>query len=43
MSIRFGTSHDGTLIGVQLVSTWQAERTLLRCLKPGAACGTFIL
>jgi aspartyl-tRNA(Asn)/glutamyl-tRNA(Gln) amidotransferase subunit A len=30
MTIRFGTSHDGMPIGVQLVSSWQAESTLLR-------------
>jgi aspartyl-tRNA(Asn)/glutamyl-tRNA(Gln) amidotransferase subunit A len=29
MSIRFGTSRDGMPIGVQLVSTWLAESTLL--------------
>lgn len=29
MSIRFGTSRDGMPIGVQLVSTWLAEATLL--------------
>jgi aspartyl-tRNA(Asn)/glutamyl-tRNA(Gln) amidotransferase subunit A len=29
MTIRFGTSHDGMPIGVQLVSSWQAESTLL--------------
>jgi aspartyl-tRNA(Asn)/glutamyl-tRNA(Gln) amidotransferase subunit A len=29
MSIRFGTSHDGMPIGVQLVSKWLAETTLL--------------
>jgi aspartyl-tRNA(Asn)/glutamyl-tRNA(Gln) amidotransferase subunit A len=29
MSIRFGTSRDGMPIGVQLVSTWLAEQTLL--------------
>ena len=29
MSIRFGTSRDGMPIGVQLVSTWWAESTLL--------------
>ena len=29
MSIRFGTSRDGMPIGVQLVSTWWAEATLL--------------
>lgn len=29
VSIRFGTSRDGMPIGVQLVSTWLAESTLL--------------
>lgn len=29
MSIRFGTSRDGMPIGVQLVSTWLSEATLL--------------
>ncbi|RYF49363.1 MAG: amidase, partial [Comamonadaceae bacterium] len=29
MSMRFGTSRDGMPIGVQLVSTWLAETTLL--------------
>jgi aspartyl-tRNA(Asn)/glutamyl-tRNA(Gln) amidotransferase subunit A len=28
MSIRFGISHHGMLIGVQVVSIWQAERTV---------------
>lgn len=30
MSIRFGTSHDGMPIGVQLVASWLAEATLLQ-------------
>ena len=29
MSMRFGTSHDGMPIGIQLVASWQAEPTLL--------------
>jgi aspartyl-tRNA(Asn)/glutamyl-tRNA(Gln) amidotransferase subunit A len=29
LSIRFGTSHDGLPIGVQLVSNWFAESTIL--------------
>jgi aspartyl-tRNA(Asn)/glutamyl-tRNA(Gln) amidotransferase subunit A len=29
LSIRFGTSHDGLPINVQLVSSWQAESTIL--------------
>jgi aspartyl-tRNA(Asn)/glutamyl-tRNA(Gln) amidotransferase subunit A len=29
MSMRFGTSHDGMPIGVQLVASWLAEATLL--------------
>ena len=29
LSIRFGTSHDGLPIGVQLVSAWMAESTIL--------------
>jgi aspartyl-tRNA(Asn)/glutamyl-tRNA(Gln) amidotransferase subunit A len=29
LTIRFGTSRDGMPIGVQLVSSWQAETTLL--------------
>jgi aspartyl-tRNA(Asn)/glutamyl-tRNA(Gln) amidotransferase subunit A len=27
--MRFGTSHDGMPIGIQLVSKWQAESTIL--------------
>jgi aspartyl-tRNA(Asn)/glutamyl-tRNA(Gln) amidotransferase subunit A len=30
LSIRFGTSRDGLPIGVQLVSSWLAESTVLR-------------
>ena len=30
MSMRFGTSHDGMPIGVQLVASWLAEATLLQ-------------
>jgi aspartyl-tRNA(Asn)/glutamyl-tRNA(Gln) amidotransferase subunit A len=29
LSIRFGTSHDGLPIGVQLVGNWWAESTVL--------------
>jgi aspartyl-tRNA(Asn)/glutamyl-tRNA(Gln) amidotransferase subunit A len=29
VSIRFGTSHDGMPIGVQIVGSWQAESTIL--------------
>jgi aspartyl-tRNA(Asn)/glutamyl-tRNA(Gln) amidotransferase subunit A len=29
LSIRFGTSRDGLPIGVQLVSNWLAESTVL--------------
>jgi aspartyl-tRNA(Asn)/glutamyl-tRNA(Gln) amidotransferase subunit A len=29
LTIRFGTSRDGMPIGVQLVSSWQAESTIL--------------
>jgi aspartyl-tRNA(Asn)/glutamyl-tRNA(Gln) amidotransferase subunit A len=29
VSMRFGTSHDGMPIGVQIVSSWQAESTIL--------------
>jgi len=29
LSIRFGSSHDGMPINVQLVSSWQAESTIL--------------
>ena len=29
VSIRFGTSHDGMPIGVQIVGNWQAESTIL--------------
>lgn len=30
LSMRFGTSHDGLLIGVQIVSSWLAESTVLK-------------
>ncbi|MET4176190.1 aspartyl-tRNA(Asn)/glutamyl-tRNA(Gln) amidotransferase subunit A [Bradyrhizobium sp. LA6.1] len=30
LSMRFGTSHDGLPIGVQLVSSWLAESTVLK-------------
>jgi aspartyl-tRNA(Asn)/glutamyl-tRNA(Gln) amidotransferase subunit A len=30
LSMRFGTSHDGLPIGVQIVSSWLAESTVLR-------------
>lgn len=30
LSMRFGTSHDGLPIGVQIVSTWLAESTVLK-------------
>ena len=29
ISMRFGTSHEGMPIGVQIVATWQAESTIL--------------
>ena len=29
LSMRFGTNHDGLLIGVQIVSSWLAESTVL--------------
>jgi hypothetical protein len=29
ISMRFGTSHDGMPIGVQIVGNWQAESTIL--------------
>jgi len=29
LSMRFGTSHDGLPIGVQIVSSWLAESTVL--------------
>jgi aspartyl-tRNA(Asn)/glutamyl-tRNA(Gln) amidotransferase subunit A len=29
LTMRFGTSHDGMPIGIQLVSKWQAESTIL--------------
>ena len=29
VSMRFGTSHDGMPIGVQIVGSWQAEFTIL--------------
>ena len=30
LSMRFGTSHDGIPIGVQIVSSWLAESTVLK-------------
>jgi aspartyl-tRNA(Asn)/glutamyl-tRNA(Gln) amidotransferase subunit A len=30
VSMRFGTSHDGMPIGVQIIGTWNAESTILR-------------
>jgi aspartyl-tRNA(Asn)/glutamyl-tRNA(Gln) amidotransferase subunit A len=30
LTLRFGTSHDGMPIGIQLVSGWQAETTILQ-------------
>jgi aspartyl-tRNA(Asn)/glutamyl-tRNA(Gln) amidotransferase subunit A len=30
ISMRFGTSHDGMPIGVQIVGSWQTESTILR-------------
>nr|WP_246374061.1 hypothetical protein [Edaphobacter lichenicola] len=32
--MRFGTSHDGMLIGVQIVGSWQAESTILHVASP---------
>jgi aspartyl-tRNA(Asn)/glutamyl-tRNA(Gln) amidotransferase subunit A len=29
LSMRFGTSHDGLPIGVQIISSWLAESTVL--------------
>jgi aspartyl-tRNA(Asn)/glutamyl-tRNA(Gln) amidotransferase subunit A len=29
VSMRFGTSHEGMPIGVQIVGAWQAESTIL--------------
>jgi aspartyl-tRNA(Asn)/glutamyl-tRNA(Gln) amidotransferase subunit A len=29
VSMRFGTSHDGMPIGVQIAGNWQAESTIL--------------
>jgi aspartyl-tRNA(Asn)/glutamyl-tRNA(Gln) amidotransferase subunit A len=29
LAMRFGTSHDGLPIGVQIVSSWLAESTVL--------------
>jgi aspartyl-tRNA(Asn)/glutamyl-tRNA(Gln) amidotransferase subunit A len=29
LSMRFGTNHDGLPIGVQIVSSWLAESTVL--------------
>jgi aspartyl-tRNA(Asn)/glutamyl-tRNA(Gln) amidotransferase subunit A len=30
LSMRFGTSHNGLPIGVQIVSSWLAESTVLK-------------
>jgi aspartyl-tRNA(Asn)/glutamyl-tRNA(Gln) amidotransferase subunit A len=34
VSMRFGTNHDGMLIGVQIVGSWQAESTILHVASP---------
>lgn len=33
LSILFGTSHEGMPIGVQLVSSWHAESTVLHLVS----------